>query len=286
MRKKLEKIVKTKIMEQKDTQTNTDTSKGQSYTQQAQNDFYHKHLAVSVIAKKTEKITTAIYMVTDFIHESEPLRSQLRTLGLSLVSGTRRIGARSTEPHYALADEVVRTADEIIVFVNLASTIGLISEMNGKILVSELEKVKSEIDHHYGGKTVLFSTHPGYANILLSSSMFEVEPAEKMLENFDKGQTNFNGQNSINTAQAPRKIETPERTEITPKKSDIGMKIARRNDVLNVVRSKGRVSIKDITSLVKDMSDKTVQRELLGLVKEGVLIKEGEKRWSMYRIAS
>ena len=273
-------------MEQKDTQTNTGESKGQSYTQQAQNDFYHKHLAVSVIAKKTEKITTAIYMVTDFIHESEPLRSQLRTLGLALVSGTRRIGARSTEPHYALADEVVRTADEIIVFVNLASTIGLVSEMNGKILINELEKVKAEIDRHYGGKTVLFATHPGYANILLSSSMFEVEPAEKMLENFDKGQTNFNGQNSINTAQAPRKIETPERTEITPKKSDIGMKIARRNDVLNVVRSKGRVSIKDITSLVKDMSDKTVQRELLGLVKEGVLIKEGEKRWSMYRIAS
>ena len=276
-------------MEQKDTQQNNRTSNGQSFTQQAQNEFYHKHLAVSVIAKKTEKITTAIYMVTDFIHESEPLRSQLRTLALNLVSGTRKIGARSTEPHYSLAGTVVQTIDEITVFVTLACTIGLISEMNGKILTNELEKVKAEIDHHYGGKNAAFATHPGYANILLTPAMFEVVPAEKLLENFDKGQENYKGQEAT---QKTQNIANGERIQVQPKnesfskKTDLGIKIARRNDVLNVVRNKGRVSIKDITSILKDISDKTVQRELLGLVKEGVLVKEGEKRWSMYRIAS
>lgn len=273
-------------MEQRDTQQNTPSSNGQSIATAAKNAFYHKHLAVSVISKKTEKIATAIYMVTDFVPESEPLRTQLRTLGLALVSGTRKIGARSTEPHYALADEVVRTIDETVVFVNLASTIGLISEMNGKVLVSELEKVKAEIDHHYGGKNVLFDTHPGYANILLTPAMFEVEPAEKILGVFDKGQDFLKGQNQ----EKPTPVNQPEaiisQKDFSAKKTDIGIKIARRNDVLNVVRSKGRVSIKDVLLILKDMSEKTVQRELLALVREGVLVKEGEKRWSMYRIAS
>ena len=273
-------------MEQKDTQQNQDALKGQSFTQQAQNDFYHKHLAVSVIAKKTEKIATAIYMVTDFVHDSEPLRSQLRTLGLALISGTRRIGARSTEPHYALADEVVRTIDETVVFLTLASTIGLVSEMNAKILTIELEKVKAEIDQHYGGKNVLFATHPGYANILLTPSMFEVAPAEKTLEHFDKGQMYFKGHETVQKTPTSPSPHVQAKSDSFSKKIDLGIKIARRNDVLNVVRNKGRVSIKDITVILKDTSEKTVQRELLGLVKEGVLVKEGEKRWSMYRIAS
>ena len=74
--------------------------------------------------------------------------------------------------------------------------------------------------------------------------------------------------------------------DLLSRKGDIGIKIARRNDVLNVIKSKGRASIKDVVSLLKDISEKTVQRELLALVREGVLVKEGEKRWSTYRVAS
>jgi predicted HTH transcriptional regulator len=70
------------------------------------------------------------------------------------------------------------------------------------------------------------------------------------------------------------------------KKLDIGIKIARRNDVLNVIKTNGTASIKDVKIVLKDINEKTIQRELLALVKEGVLKKEGEKRWSVYRIAS
>ena len=273
-------------MEQRDIPQHNSQSKGQAFTTQAQNDFYHKHLAVSVISKKTEKIATAIYMVTDFVPESEPLRSQLRTLALALISGTRRIGALSTSPNHALVDEVNRTIDETNVFLSLATTIGLVSEMNGTILTSELGKVKAEIDRHYGNPNVLFATHPGYANIMLTPAMFEVATSEKMLQTFDKGQENSKG----HFAPVPptlRPEAAPKRAfETVAKKHDIGIKIARRNDVLNVIKSKGLASIKDVVSLLKDISEKTVQRELLALVKEGVLVKEGEKRWSTYRVAS
>lgn len=270
--------------QQQNTQPN-----GQTITTQAKNDFYHKHLAVSVISKKTEKIATAIYMVTDFVHESEPLRAQLRTLALALISGTRRISARSTEPHFALSDEVSRTLDETAVMLELATTIGLISEMNGAILRSELGKVKAEIDRHYGGQNALFSTHPGYANIILTQDMFDAPATENMLSVFDKGQENYKGHtpltSSPQSASHPLKPVQPAR-DLLARKGDIGIKIARRNDVLNVVRSKGRASIKDVVSILKDISEKTVQRELLALVKEGVLTKEGEKRWSTYKVAS
>ena len=268
-------------MSQQNTQSN-----GQAYAAKAQNDFKNKHFAVSFISKKTEKIATAIYMVTDFVPESEPLRSELRTLALALISGTRRIGSRSSEPHYALSSEVNGTIDEAAVLLDLAVTIGIISEMNGTVLASELAKVKAEIDRHYGGASALFSTHPGYANIMLAPSMFDVSGGDKTLAVFDKGQENSKGHFAPLEPMQPAAKPTTAPKDLLSRKGDIGIKIARRNDVLNVVRSKGKASIKDVVSILKDISEKTVQRELLALVREGVLVKEGEKRWSTYRVAS
>ncbi len=274
-------------MEQKDTREDNMFSNGQSLTEQAEFAFREKHASMSVMIKKTDKIVTAIYMVTDFVSESEPIRPRLRSLSLSIHGSVRKIGARSSEPHYALADEVVRTIEETSSLIKLASTIGLVSEMNGQILVTELEKTSAEIKKLYGDKKVMVATHPGYANILLTPTMFDVPPEPVPIPEIHKGQEIFKGQiqtQKITNFPSQYQSHVPMRTESFAKKSDIGMKIARRNDVLNVVRSKGRVSIKDITSILKDISEKTVQRELLALVHEGVLVKEGEKRWSVYRL--
>jgi predicted HTH transcriptional regulator len=57
----------------------------------------------------------------------------------------------------------------------------------------------------------------------------------------------------------------------------------RKRTILNLVDSKGKISIKDATSMIPGVSEKTIQRELLAMVKEGLLLKEGERRWSTYR---
>ena len=58
----------------------------------------------------------------------------------------------------------------------------------------------------------------------------------------------------------------------------------RRNIILNTIQKRGSVNIKDVSAVIKDCSEKTVQRELLNLVDEGVLKKEGERRWSVYSL--
>jgi hypothetical protein len=73
----------------------------------------------------------------------------------------------------------------------------------------------------------------------------------------------------------------------------------RRNDIINVIKTLGgNATIKDIkdkaqglpagagsqgkiTSLIS-CSEKTLQRELVSMVRDGVLNKTGEKRWSRY----
>jgi len=56
----------------------------------------------------------------------------------------------------------------------------------------------------------------------------------------------------------------------------------RQEAILSVIRSKGTASIKDISHLVRGVSEKTIQRELIALIEHGVVTKQGERRWSVY----
>ncbi len=58
----------------------------------------------------------------------------------------------------------------------------------------------------------------------------------------------------------------------------------RRAIILGLLQKKDRITVKDVSRVITDVSEKTLQRELLALVSQGVLRKEGERRWSTYRL--
>jgi hypothetical protein len=59
----------------------------------------------------------------------------------------------------------------------------------------------------------------------------------------------------------------------------------RRARILGLLQTKPFVTVKDVAESVQGCSEKTLQRELLALVAQGVLKKEGERRWSTYTLA-
>jgi len=63
------------------------------------------------------------------------------------------------------------------------------------------------------------------------------------------------------------------------------IKNQRRNEIIAVIKKKKHVAIKDITLLVRNVGEKTIQREITAMVEEGVLKKQGSKRWSTYSLA-
>ncbi len=52
--------------------------------------------------------------------------------------------------------------------------------------------------------------------------------------------------------------------------------------ILDLVRKKKSLSIKEIAAVVTDCSEKTIQRELGALIAQGLVRKVGERRWSLY----
>lgn len=77
-----------------------------------------------------ERITTAIYFITNFINDNEPLKWRLRTLSTNLVS-------------YTIKDksEVIK---EIISLFTVAKNTKLVSDVNHGILIKELLMLETE----------------------------------------------------------------------------------------------------------------------------------------------
>jgi predicted HTH transcriptional regulator len=87
------------------------------------------------------------------------------------------------------------------------------------------------------------------------------------------------------TVRVPRKIAERKDGVRQPREVNAVQHQGRRDRILSIIKDKGEATIKDVSVLVTDFSEKTIQRELMSLIKEGVLIKEGERRWSRYRAA-
>ena len=75
---------------------------------------------------KTNKLSTALYMVTDIIDKDEPLRNKLRTLGTEIISDM------SSSP-----SNICNKISDIMSFLDIASAVNIISEMNCSILKKE-----------------------------------------------------------------------------------------------------------------------------------------------------
>ncbi len=59
---------------------------------------------------------------------------------------------------------------------------------------------------------------------------------------------------------------------------------SRQEIIIQLLKSRGEVNIKDIIEVVSGCSEKTVQRELISLIRGGIVQKRGERRWSKYSL--
>lgn len=60
--------------------------------------------------------------------------------------------------------------------------------------------------------------------------------------------------------------------------------MSRRDRIMEIIKDRGEATIKDISQSITDCSEKTVQRELIELIKDNQIVREGERRWSKYKL--
>ena len=98
------------------------------------NDEVKKDYSV-LIAKKSEKLVTALYLVTDLMADSEPIKHGLRKNAVALLSSMNSLAQLDVKDRVLELKMSLKSVTEISSLLHVAVTTGTVSKMNGELLL-------------------------------------------------------------------------------------------------------------------------------------------------------
>ena len=359
----------------------------QSTTTQNQN------TGMSFLLKKGEKLTTALYMVTDIMSEKEPMKWKIRENGVELLSDIAVSYGASASERMSVMSNAIKKIDKIVSFLEITERARMISEMNASVLKKEYlalkDAVEKEWNNIYDKSKSIFSAsffevprepmrelksaeaetsptpqsayspkeprpielqassphstnqpkpgvqfspnanvrtlHQGQAEssiqprasvqgehkgeqaseqIRVEESRPHSQPQTSRLESsqesfttdtrqaneFARGvhhgesQRQTQAQPNTQPKTQPQTLRTALRDVLPTRTQGEGGSSERRTIILAKIKDKPSVNVRDLADSIPHVSEKTIQRELLAMVSEGILLKKGERRWSTYSL--
>ncbi|MES2223699.1 MAG: hypothetical protein V4469_02065 [Patescibacteria group bacterium] len=236
---------------------------------------------VFYVFRKASKISYAVYVITDLIKDTEPLKWTLRK------SATEMSALRNFFDEKSVFNNLEKTLLELEAFLDLASFAKVVSEMNSALLQGEIRRLISDMRER--AKEGFYSPQlvPNFFDIPKPET-FTIAPVSPHVSesNFSKGHKgHVNNYDFYKKPERPQSLKK-EFTEMSPKSQTEQPKGQRRDQIITIMKEKSGVpiSIKDISLKIKDCSEKTIQRELTSMVEDGTLKKTGERRWSTYSL--
>ncbi|MDP1625334.1 MAG: hypothetical protein Q8L64_06275 [bacterium] len=252
--------------------------------------FNHNH-HFAYIYKKTEKLVTAVYMITNFIKDGEPLKWKIREKALSLLELNMSFNTVSLAERRSLLKDYQAHSIEIVSLASIAQHSGLISEMNFNVLSREFNGLVSTMEKDENKKaneeTVILNpdffdtprtTHTTHATHA-SHTPHTHTPVQAAAPIVPTHNVLYKGHEQKPVAHALRPVKDTHIKDPKDSKDD------RQGTILKLLSKQSGLGIKDFVGSIKGVSEKTIQRELLAMVAAGTIKKEGERRWSTYSIA-
>lgn len=267
-----------------------------------------------MIAKKSERLVTALYIVTDLVDGSEPIKNGLRKNSVMLLSSMNALMQYDVKDRSAEFACALKSVMEIISLLHVASATGLVSEMNGNLLIDGFRMLQSVLEKKQPILTkemisvdkedTLYDKTEGYTGIVSTSydaltlseltrgggsqikrtEISSPESKGQMLDYKRQEAVLHKGQESTTKTESVHSDLMKHANSQTPSiaSSFQNRKQTRREQIVALFVKGVDVSIKDIAARIKGCSEKTIQRELNALVLDYTIERIGEKRWSRY----
>lgn len=231
------------------------------------NNIFEKDIRRVFIYKKAERLAKALHLIAPAFAESESLKNRIDAIAVGLVDAAV-LAPGAARP--ALSRELLLLSSVL----GIARTSGLLSAMNADLITREAHLLLQEVAG-YEEPRIFFEDAQTLSDIAKSVQKQSVLSSTAPV--------------ALRAPVAPARTK-PAKVSAKGQAKNIkdtqaGKVKDRQEAVLAVVRSKGSVSIKDISTMIRGVSEKTVQRELSALVSDGIIEKRGERRWSVYTLA-
>lgn len=228
------------------------------------------------IYKKTEKLVSAIYLVTNHISDSEPIKWALRESGTCLLEDV--LSYSFTHSYLESVKKLQALFLRMISLLEISNLAGHISAMNFKVVSEEFKSLLKLLDSYHKERNENKGVAFPEDFFSVTENVDDLENPLKDIYNFQKDKPRI-----TNTFSGKVSDRRDEQNNNSVKIIKDEVKNIRRESIISVLRTRGGgLTIKDVAGVVKGCSEKTIQRELGDLINKGVLRKEGERRWSRY----
>lgn len=236
--------------------------------------FFSAEEYLIYIFKKTEKITAALYLISGLLKDDEPIKWELRDRGIDLLSSSFSASSSLPGDKNAVIQSLFTAALETLSLLNVAKISNLVSDMNHRLLVREIDNIVGMLRDRLAQS----AENAGY---VLSEAFFKTPDLFSTGFKLDSRNSAVPGKKDSpmpSTEKPSNTLSVQGHISVTQKKTE------RQAAILNVLKTQSNLTIKDFSKVIKDCSEKTIQRELIDLVDRGIVKKEGERRWSRYSL--
>ncbi len=261
--------------------------------------FSHKDKNFFFIYQKIKKLSAALYLITNFFEETEPLKNSLRVLATSFLSVSARMYRAESRTLSGMHTNLESLILETLSLLEVASLNGLISPMNLSILKREFSDLTARLHALIeGAKEEALVLEPQFfitkeAEIPTSIMQRGESVATKnvLKESIGTGVKSFalykQNREEHGSSVTAQPMHEEEKKEKLKDFGSVAVKKNRRQSlIIGLLKRKREIMIKDVVGLITDCSEKTIQRELSMLVDSGLLKKEGERRWTRYSLVA
>lgn len=236
------------------------------------------------LQSKIEKIAQAIYLVSNHLKDTEPLKWELRKESISFMSAGRSLGGGyegKDIPPDLVIDALVSCSRDLSSYLSLAVVSGLVSRNNGNLISNEITVLMATFEQ-------VIDENTAKAGFVLSKDFFSADPDLAL----HLGRKTYKG-HSGNYISDNKNLEKGHllnkgQKAVNDQKHTIGdvkdKKIDRQGRIIALLKNQTNLTIKDFVKVINDCSEKTIQRELIDLVDKGIVKREGERRWSTYSL--
>src|SRR3990167_4864098 len=209
------------------------------------------------VTDRIQKLTAALYRVTDLLSDKEPIKWTLRDKALNLYDDL--VSIKNVKDKDSLLDNSLKNFAQIIKSLELVSAGVCVSNLNFEILKREYLFLKNFVE---GKKT----------DIAYDSKI--------LLE--------FSSKSGVDERIGSPKRISSEKSQVYPAVSGEGSQEinpqSRKGKVLDFLKNGPAKSVNEIAVIFNgETSEKSIQRDLLDLVKIGKISAIGDKRWRKYQ---
>ncbi len=201
------------------------------------------------IKMKVFEVTSALYRVTDLFSPQEVLGADLRREGAHILKKCSQFSVLPAESSFEDTMSLLADIRGIRSLLWLAYANGLMRRVNFEVLEREYRALE-----HFFIQTEQGTRQP--------TSTPKEEPVAKK-----------------ETAARVRPENKPVKEKVS--KADLE---DRKKNILDILNQKDNQSIKDIYMSFKNVSTKTIQRDLQDLIERQLIQRKGDRRWALYSL--